>query len=156
MGSVMILITRSLSFTDRTETILFYMALVVFLSAIPQCFFCWKPLEYRSTSLLLLWMALSGTIGAWLMVEAYRHAEASALAPYTYVRLVFAAALGVWLFADTIAVTTVIGALLIVASNVAMALYVARKTRLADPRTAVAGTRRAPGASRCSVRRAAQ
>jgi len=132
MGAVMILITRSLSFTDRTETIHVLMALVVFLLAIPQCFFCWQPLEYRSTALLLL-MALIGTIGAWLMVEAHRHAEASALAPFTYVRLVFAAALGVWLFADTIAVTTVIGALMIVASNVAMALYVARKTRLANP-----------------------
>lgn len=130
MGAVMILITRSLSFTDKTETILFYMALAVFLSAIPQCFLDWQPLEFRSTALLLT-MALAGTLGAWLMVEAYRHAEASSLAPYTYVRLVFAAALGAWLFADTIAPSTVAGALLIVASNVAMALYVARRSRSA-------------------------
>jgi len=132
MGAVMILITRSLSFTDRTETILFYMALVVFLSAIPQSYFYWQPLDARIGSLLLL-MALCGTAGAWLMVEAYRRAEASTLAPYTYVRLIFAAALGVWLFADTIATTTIIGALLIVASNVVMAVYVARKARLAGP-----------------------
>ena len=35
LGALMILITRSLSFTERTETIMFYMGLVVFISAIP-------------------------------------------------------------------------------------------------------------------------
>lgn len=119
-------------FTDRTETILFYMGLVVFISAIAQCFFDWQPLQLRTTALLLM-MALTGTMGAWLMVEAYRHAEASSLAPYAYVRLVFAAALGVWLFADTIALTTVAGAALIIASNLAMVFFVARNTKLAKP-----------------------
>ena len=47
-------------------------------------------------------------------MEAYRRAEASALAPYVYTRLVFAAALGTWLFGDVIAGSTVAGALLIV------------------------------------------
>ena len=131
MGAVMILITRSLSFTDRTETILFYMGLVVFVSAIPQSFLDWQPLQLRSAGLLLM-MALTGTVGAWLMVEAYRHAEASSLAPYAYVRLVFAAALGVWLFADTIALTTVAGAALIIASNLVMVFFVARNAKLAQ------------------------
>lgn len=128
MGAVMILITRALSFTERTETIMFYMALVVFVSAIPQSLLDWPALDHE----LALWlslMGLSGTLGAWLMVEAYRRAEASALAPYTYTRLVFAAALGTWLFGDVIATSTVTGALLIVGSNLALFWYVARTTR---------------------------
>lgn len=132
LGAVMILITRSLSFTERTETILFYMGLVVFLSAIPQCMFDWTPLHAQGFTLLTL-MALSGTLAAWLMVEAYRRAEASALAPYGYARLIFAAALGYWLFADSIAPTTVAGALLIVASNLGLVLFVARNRKMAAP-----------------------
>jgi len=118
IGAVMIMITRSLSFTERNETILFYMALVVFLSAIPQSAVDWTPLG-GPTLLLLLLMALCGTLGTWLMVSAYRHAEPSALAPYIYVRLIFAAALGYWVFADAVAWSTIAGALLIVASNLA-------------------------------------
>jgi drug/metabolite transporter (DMT)-like permease len=128
MGAVMILITRALSFTERTETIMFYMALVVFVSAIPQSLIDWPALD-RELALWLSLMGLSGTLGAWLMVEAYRRAEASALAPYTYTRLVFAAALGTWLFGDVIATSTVTGALLIVGSNLALFWYVARTTR---------------------------
>ena len=128
MGAVMILITRALSFTERTETIMFYMALVVFVSAIPQSLLDWPALD-RELALWLSLMGLSGTLGAWLMVEAYRRAEASALAPYTYTRLVFAAALGTWLFGDVIATSTVTGALLIVGSNLALFWYVARTTR---------------------------
>jgi len=131
LGAVMIVITRSLSFTERTETILFYMALVVFLSAIPQSLFDWTPLHARGLALLLL-MALAGTLAAWLMVEAYCRAEASALAPYGYSRLLFAAPLGYWLFADSIAASTVSGALLIVASNLALLAFVAHQRKRAD------------------------
>jgi drug/metabolite transporter (DMT)-like permease len=126
LGAVMVLITRSLSFTDRTETILFYMALCVFVSAIPQCLLYWEPLVLHNT-VLLLGMSFSGTFGAWMMVVAYKHAQPSAVAPFTYVRLVFAAAVGVWVFGDTILPTTLIGALLIVASNLVMAFVASRR-----------------------------
>lgn len=126
LGAIMTILTRSLTFTERTETIMFYMALVVFLSAIPQSLLDWPPLDPE----LLMWlglMGLSGTLGAWLMVEAYRRAEPSALAPYAYTRLVFAAVLGTWLFGDVIAGSTVAGAMLIVGSNLALFWHVARR-----------------------------
>ena len=130
LGAVMILITRSLSFTDRTETSMFYMALVVFLSSIPQCLPDWTPLDARSASLLVR-MAVAGTLSAWLMVAAYARAEASALAPYGYARLIFAAALGWWLFADQVAAPTLAGAALIVASSLGLLLFVARRRKAA-------------------------
>lgn len=65
------------------------------------------------------------------MVEAYRRAEASALAPYSYARLIFAAVLGYKLFADRIASTTIVGVLLIVGSNLALLLVVARSGKFA-------------------------
>jgi drug/metabolite transporter (DMT)-like permease len=119
MGAVMLLMTRSLSFTDRTETIMFYMALVVFLSAIPQCLLDWRPLDARLWGWLWL-MGLSGTLGAWLMVEAYRRAEAPVLAPFTYSRLVFAALAGYLLFGERVAATTMVGAVLIAGSSIGL------------------------------------
>ena len=128
IGAVMILITRSLSFTDRNETILFYMSLVVFLSAIPQSFFGWIPMTGISLTLLIL-MSLVGTMGAWLIVEAYRRAEATSLAPYGYTRLIFAAGLGYWFFGDQIQSTTIAGAALIVASTLGLWLISRRHAR---------------------------
>lgn len=119
LGAVMLLMTRSLSFTDRTETIMFYMALVVFLSALPQCLLDWPALDTRLWSLLWM-MGLSGTLGAWLMVEAYRRSEAPALAPFTYTRLVFAAVLGYLLFGERVATTTLAGAALIAGSSLGL------------------------------------
>ena len=74
----------------------------MFVSAIPQCLLDWPPLDTCGWIYLTL-MALTGTLGAWLMVEAYRRAQPSALAPLHYARLVFAAVLGTWLFGDAIA-----------------------------------------------------
>jgi drug/metabolite transporter (DMT)-like permease len=116
LGAVMILITRSLSQTDRTETIMLYMAGVVLLSSIPQAMVDWRPLTSGHLTILIT-MGLLGTTSTFLMVEAYRRAETSALAPYPYSRLIFAAALGAWVFGDRIATATVVGALLIIASN---------------------------------------
>ena len=102
----------------------------VFLSSIPQCLPDWTPLDARSASLLVL-MAVAGTLSAWLMVAAYARAEASALAPYGYARLIFAAALGWWLFADQVAASTLAGAALIVASSLGLLLFVARRRKAA-------------------------
>jgi len=117
LGAIMILITRSLSFTERTDTIMFYMATIVFLSAIPQAALSWKPVEARDVVLLLL-LSLSGTAATFCVVEAYRRAEASALAPYPYSRFVFASAFGYALFGDAVRPATLVGAAMIALSNV--------------------------------------
>ena len=122
LGALMVLITRKLSHTERTETIMFYMALVVFLSAIPQCLLRWTPLSAADTAWLML-TALAGTAAAWMMVEAYRRAEASALAPYSYSRFVFAALLGWLLFGDGLVASTLSGAALIVGANLWLAWH---------------------------------
>jgi drug/metabolite transporter (DMT)-like permease len=126
MGALMVLITRSLSLTERTGTIMFYMALVVFLSAIPQCLLYWAPLDGTDMGLLCL-AGVAGTLGAWTMVEAYRRAETAALAPFTYTRFVFAGALGYALFGDVVAPSTWAGAALIVGANLWLVWYSGRR-----------------------------
>ena len=65
------------------------------------------------------------------VIDGRLFAQATALAPYTYTRLVFAAALGPGLFGDVIAAATVAGALMIVGSNLVLYWHVARASRRA-------------------------
>lgn len=130
-GALMILITRSLSQTDRTSTILFYMAVVVTITAVPQAAWDWRPLDlWRWIALVSI--GLLGTTSTALLIEAYRLAEAPRLAPYPYSRLIFAALLGFLIFDDRLTLATIVGAALIVASNLEPLLPRARPKPEAD------------------------
>ncbi len=120
-GAVMVLITRSLSQTERTEVIMFFMGAIVLLSAIPQAAVGWQPLAPADAA-LLCGVGLFGTIGTWFLVEAYRRAEASALAPFPYLRLIFAAIVGVLVFGEPVLPATVVGAALIITSTLYLVL----------------------------------
>ncbi|MBF9232826.1 DMT family transporter [Microvirga alba] len=127
LGAVMVVITSSLSRTERTPTIMFYIGIVVFIAALPQAALDWKPIGSREVMLLSA-VGVLGTAGMWLMVEAYRHAEASSLAPFPYLRLVFSAIAGALLFGEVLQTETFIGAGLIVASAL-MIIFEARTGR---------------------------
>ena len=112
LGAVMLLLTRSLTKTESTETILFYMPLMVFLSAIVQAWLDWRALTLGDGAYLLVF-AVMGTLASWVHVDAYRHAQPSLLAPVTYFRLATGMAAGAWFFGDAITASMVLGATLI-------------------------------------------
>jgi drug/metabolite transporter (DMT)-like permease len=116
LGALIVVITRSLSRTEQTSTIMFYIGIVVVTAAIPQAVLDWRPIGSREIMLLAV-VGLLGTAVMWLTVEAYRYAEASALAPFPYLRLLFSAIAGVLLFGEMLRIMTLIGAALIVGST---------------------------------------
>ena len=59
----------------------------------------------------------------WLTIQALKFAEAVAVAPIEYVRLLFATALGILFFAETPTVWTIIGSSVIIGST----LYTIRR-----------------------------
>ena len=59
----------------------------------------------------------------WFIINAIRAGEASAIAPVQYLRLVYAVALGWWVFAEWPDAWTFVGAAIIVAST----LYITRR-----------------------------
>jgi drug/metabolite transporter (DMT)-like permease len=59
----------------------------------------WRPLD-ATTAAMVFATASLGAIGMMLTIEAYRAGEVSALAPLPYLRLVFAIAVGMVLFAE--------------------------------------------------------
>ncbi|MBT6117188.1 MAG: DMT family transporter [Rhodospirillaceae bacterium] len=113
---------KKLSVTDSASTMVFYFAFIgLLVSGVPALFVWHTP---NGAELLLLFViALLGTLGQIFAVYAWEAGEATAVAPFDYTRLIFAAIMGYVLFADIPELATVGGAVLIVAST----LYIARR-----------------------------
>jgi drug/metabolite transporter (DMT)-like permease len=97
-----------------------YFGIVTSLASLGPAILVWTdptPLEY----LLLGAIALSATAGQWLALLAYRRADASAVVPYDYLRLVFAIALGAAFFAELPDRWTLLGSAVLIAAT----LYIA-------------------------------
>ena len=66
------------------------------------------------------WMAVlcvTGATGHWLLIKVYEAAEASAVQPFSYLQLVFASAIGVAVFGETVRASTALGAAIIVGAG---------------------------------------
>jgi drug/metabolite transporter (DMT)-like permease len=108
LGAIMLLLTRALTRTESTQTILFYMPSMVFLSALAQAWLDWRPLTITDGAYLLVF-AVVGTLASWAHVDAYRRARPSLLAPVTYFRLATGLAAGAWFFGDPITMAMAMG-----------------------------------------------
>ena len=87
------LTTRSLTRTDGTATIVAWLSVVVVACSLPFALLAWKPPGLGD----VLWLAAFALVCPgiiWLVTEALRAGEASAVAPFQYLRLVLIAAAG--------------------------------------------------------------
>ncbi len=88
--------------------------------------FQWQPMIASDWA----WMAVlccTAVLGHWLMIRALEVAEASALQPFAYLLLPFAATLGITVFGDRLELNVALGAAIVVASGL-FTLWRARKT----------------------------
>lgn len=76
----------------------------------------------------LFLVGMLAAVGHLLVAHAFKHADASVLAPFQYVELVVAALLGWWLFNDIPAMTTWIGGGILVASG----LYIFHREQVVE------------------------
>ena len=113
---------KRLAETERPEAILFWFSIFASALAFGPALFVWRWPEPWLWPVLLA-MGLLGTLGQYLIVRAYRIAEATAVDPVDYTRLVFAAAVGVFAFGESLTMSTAAGAALIVLST----FYLARR-----------------------------
>jgi drug/metabolite transporter (DMT)-like permease len=125
------LLSRLLAMTERTRALLFYTALVgtlLFGAFVP--WFLGDRLPTLLEALLFLLVGTLGTVGHALLTAAYRHADASLLAPLTYLQLLWAGLLG-WLVFDHIADgISLLGMAIVAASGVLIAVTSRRPPRI--------------------------
>lgn len=119
------IMTRMMSRTESPLATLTHSALIGFglLSlAVP---FLWSPVT--PTILAMgIFVGVSSTMGHWLIVLAYRHADASLLAPFSYIQLLWATLFGLFVFAVLPDLWTLVGAVIIAGSG----LYTAHRERI--------------------------
>lgn len=76
----------------------------------------WEPM----ISTDWIWMGMlcvTGATGHWMLIRCYEVAEASAVQPFAYFQLVFAASMGVLLFGETIRPNVALGVAIIVSAG---------------------------------------
>lgn len=121
-GAGIVLTTKRLSATERTDTIMLYIVVVTFTGSLPTGIASFVVPEAWQALWLGL-MAIIGPLGMVLWIGALRLADASAIAPIGYTRLIFATAAGALLFDEQPDWWTGAGAVLVVGS----ALYITRR-----------------------------
>jgi drug/metabolite transporter (DMT)-like permease len=126
ISAIVTLIVKDLSRTEPSDAIVTYMVLLLtpmsLLPALPV--WQWPPLA------MWPWIAAMGACGSFghmCYVRAFALTEASAVMPYDYTRLVFAAAIGYFAFAEVPDLWTWAGAAIIVSA----AVYIAHREALA-------------------------
>ncbi len=110
-------LTRKVASTDNTETSFFWVSLVSAMAiTIPSPIF-YKPIIFSDLYFLIL-LCMFSLVGHFLLTNAYRHAEASVLQPFSYFHLFFASIVGIIFFQDPLTISTVAGGGLIVSGGI--------------------------------------
>jgi drug/metabolite transporter (DMT)-like permease len=129
-----LIMTRMLSGTERAITTMAYSSIagVCILTAL-------VPLVWVTPSwndiLFGVFIGVASTAGQWIVVLAFRYADASVLAPFSYTQLLWVSILGFFIFGEVPDIWTVTGAIFIVASG----LYTAHRERVRRSQLPVEG-----------------
>ncbi len=129
---LMTVLVKKLSETEQPEVIIFYASVISTTVALGPALLVWQSIGLADIALLV---AVGGfaAAGQYCMIRAYRIGEATALAPFDYTRLLFASLIGIFLFGEALSVWTVVGAMIIVASTLYIAVREAQLGKKAEP-----------------------
>jgi len=120
------LTSRSLTRTERTETVVAWVGLVTSLVSLPFAIMAWVPLDGGTIALLVVFALFTPGI-IWLLTEALRAGEASAVAPFQYLRLVVIAGFGWLLYGEVPDAFAIAGAVFILGGAVVITVAEARR-----------------------------
>jgi len=125
-------VVKTLTRTERPETIVFYMALFMLPLSLPFALWQWRPLD-SGQLVVAFGVAFFSTAAHLLLVRAYQHAPMVVLMPFDFTRLIFTAVLAYACFGETLDGPTLVGGLIIVASTV----YIVHREARTKPRVPV-------------------
>jgi drug/metabolite transporter (DMT)-like permease len=123
--AVTLIMTRMMSGREHATTTMIYSSIagVAILSAMVP--FAWVAPSLNDILLGIL-IGVASTAGQWIVVLAFRYADASVLAPFSYTQLLWVSILGFLIFGEVPDLWTVVGAVFIVGSG----LYTAHRERV--------------------------
>jgi drug/metabolite transporter (DMT)-like permease len=120
-----LIVTRMMSRTEVPVVTLAYSATIGFILLSLAVPFSWQALDLN-TILIGLFIGGISTIGHIFLIQAFRYADASLLAPFAYSQLLWSSIFGYLVFAAIPDIWTYVGAAIIAASG----LYIAHRERI--------------------------
>lgn len=120
-----LIMTRMMSGSERAITTMTYSSIVglwILSLLVPYVWVTpgWEPI------VLGILIGVSSTAGQWIVVLAFRYADASVLAPFQYIQLLWVSIFGFLLFSEVPDIWTITGAAFIIGSG----LYTAHRERI--------------------------
>ncbi|MBN9005044.1 MAG: DMT family transporter [Rhizobiales bacterium] len=120
-----LIMTRMMSGSERAITTMTYSSIVglwILSLLVP---YVWVTPGWEAILLGIL-IGVSSTAGQWIVVLAFRYADASVLAPFQYIQLLWVSIFGFLLFSEVPDIWTITGAAFIIGSG----LYTAHRERI--------------------------
>ncbi|MCY3983537.1 MAG: DMT family transporter [Roseovarius sp.] len=117
MFALYALLTRYAARKDTAATSFFWTGVVGAIVMTLVGIWFWEPMTNPDKA----WMAMlciTGALGHFTLIRCYELAEASAVQPFAYLQIVFASAIGITVFSETVHLNVAIGAVLIVAAGI--------------------------------------
>ncbi|MGV1958389.1 DMT family transporter [Agrobacterium sp. 22-214-1] len=128
-GALAVIQTRALRQENTTVMMVFYTVGLAVITAVPAIW-TWKPVAPLDWGPLLA-IGLLAQLGQYCFLRAYRIADASVLAPVGYLSILFATAVGYFLFDEVPEARVVVGIVIILVSlqSTALAEYLLKRLR---------------------------
>ncbi len=123
--AITIIISRRISDTETSHGMLFWFSILLIAISGVLTPFQWTTPGGRDLAVFAV-LACGGTLGTFLLTQAFRYGEVSFLAPLEFTALVWASLFGLLFWREFPTPTVLIGAIIIVASNI---YVVHRETR---------------------------
>ncbi len=120
-----LVMTRMMSGREAALTTMAYSSLVGVVMLTAMVPFVWVTPSWHDI-LFGIFIGVASTAGQWIVVLAFRYADASVLAPFQYTQLLWVSILGFLVFGEVPDGFTVVGAMFVVASG----LYIAHRERV--------------------------
>lgn len=110
------LLTRYAARQDSAATSFFWTGVTGMVAMSLVGIWFWEPMTGPDWGWMGL-LCLTGALGHFLLIKTYEVAEASAVQPFAYLQLVFASALGIFVFSETLAPNVAVGAAVVIAAG---------------------------------------
>jgi drug/metabolite transporter (DMT)-like permease len=125
---------KKLSNTERPSVLLFYFGVISISVTFIPAWIYWQTPDTEQL-LMLMGAGAFGVTGQTCVVRGLKVGEATAVAPFDYARIIFAAAIGYWMFGEVPDIWSGVGAMVIILASVYIARREALRKKQQDPPT---------------------
>ena len=110
------LLTRYVARQDSSATSFFWTGTMGAVALTCIGVWYWEPMSGQDWALMAV-LCVTGALGHYMLIRCYEVAEASAVQPFAYLQLVFASALGLTVFGETLRPNVAIGAAIVIGAG---------------------------------------